>query len=155
MTNTNKIIDAINNISLAHHDLMEALLDFSNIYFKREHNPEDLDKWLKNEFFLEQALMSTRESVVLAIQAIALDANINFHEILSGCTNNEALIYNIAKIEETDSTINIADVKLFLIELKKEIFSRIYSQNKEMQKASLTAKAVLKQRYDDFMEQAI
>lgn len=154
MSNTNleNLIDGINHISLNQEDLIEAVLDFSKIYSKN--HPEDalvVDNFFMYKTFVDQASMSAREAVVLAMNAVTLDDAIDFKELIDGCVS----LHNQREVEDAicaDKDTQ-AIMQNFLKELRAELFSRLYSQNKDLERFSKISKVVLKQRYDTFISQ--
>ena len=155
MKNDNLInlINAINHISLNHEDLMESVLNFSKNFCKN--NPKDskvIDKFFEYGDFLNQSVMVAREGVVLAMNAITLDENISFKNLIDGCVNIESQRYFEDQMCADEDTKNL--IKDFHEQLRKELFSRLYSQNKEFYKISKLAKIVLQQRYDLFMKES-
>lgn len=151
--NLTNLIDGINHISLNHEDLLDAVLDFSTLYSKN--NPQDaliIDKFFIYGTFVDQSLMAARESIVLAMNAITLDEKINFKNVIDECVNLESqrdVEESICADEDTKKAMSE-----FLKELRKELFSRIYSQNKDFDRFSKLQKNILKQRYDMFMSQS-
>ncbi len=150
--NLENLIDGINHISLNYEDLMESVLEFSKLYIKN--NPKDallIDKFFVYGTFLDQSAMAAREAIVLALNAITMSEEIDFKDIIKGCVNLE----NQRQAE--DDVCADEDTKLvmknFLKELRKELFSRLYSQNKEFDRYSKISKTVLKNRFDLFMSQ--
>ena len=150
--NLENLIDGINHISLNHEDLMETVLDFAKLHCKN--NPQDaalIDKFFVYGTFIDQSVMAARESIVLAMNAITLDEQIDFKAIIDGCINIESQ----RQAEEdicADAETKLV-MKKFLKELRKELFSRLYSQNKEFDRYSKINKSVLKNRFDLFMTQ--
>lgn len=150
--NLENLIDGINHISLNHEDLMETVLDFAKLYCKN--NPKDailIDRFFIYGTFIDQSVMAARESVVLAMNAITLDEQIDFKAVIDGCINIE----NQRQAEEdvcADSDTKLV-MQQFLKELRKELFSRLYSQNKEFDRYSKINKSVLQNRFDLFMNQ--
>lgn len=150
--NLENLINGINHISLNHEDLMDAVLDFSKLHSKN--NPDDallIDRFFLYGGFIDQSLMAAREAIVLAMNAITLDQKIDFKEVMDGCVN----LHNQRETEESicadDDTKAV--MTEFLRELRRELFSRLYSQNKDFERFSKIPKVVLKQRYDLFMSQ--
>lgn len=145
------LIEAINHISLNQEDLLGACLEFSDLYFKKdEKSKNEFDKFWGNPDFIEQACMSAREAVVLALHSITLEESIEFSLIIDGCINREAQEYNNNKISNEEKEHKI--LNNFFKLLRKEIFSRIFSQNKSLQKATEIPKALLNKRYQVFMD---
>lgn len=145
-----ELIQAINHVSLNHEDLIESVIDFSKIHFKKNKEAEiAFDGYWDNYFFIEQASISSREAIVLAMHALTLDAQVDFSQIIEHCTNPQAQAKNIAQISK-----NVEEKKKlhhFFSELKKELFSRIYSENKSLSKLTQLSSDVLKDRYTLFI----
>lgn len=145
------LIDSINHISLNSEDLMEAVLEFTELYLK-EHSSQIkiIDAFFGNNDFKWQSTMVAREGIVMAMNAIALDADVSWKEICARCINIEAqrlLEKNICSNQES-----VIVLRSFMTQLRKELFSRVYSKNKDFNKAAALPKSVLKQRYDYFMK---
>ena len=150
--NITKLINGINHITLNHEDLMESVLGFSKIYAKNNPTNEALlDKFFGHGEFIEQSVLAAREGVVLGMNAITLDENIPFSSLMEGCVDIEGQRMREENVCSDEYTKNL--MKDFLSQLRKELFSRIYSQNKEFQKITKISKTVLKERYDYFMAQ--
>ncbi len=154
MNNKNLInlIDGINHVSLNHEDLLDSILSFSNIYSKS--NPNNaliVDGFFAHGEFIEQSVMAAREGVVLAMNAITLEESIPFKKLIEECINLESQRKkeeNVCADEETKKIM-----REFLSDLRKELFSRLFSQNKDFQKITKISKEILKERYDQFMSQ--
>lgn len=147
------LISSIKHISLNHQDLMDVSLEYSDIYFKKnKENEEEFDKYWNNPLFLEQTVLVAREGVVLGMQAITLSEDLPFKDVVKQCVDLTQQREN-EKIICQDNKSDIQDVNDFLTFLRKELFSRIFSQNKNLQKVSKIPKPVLKSRYDYFMSQ--
>ncbi len=154
MENNNlvKLINAINHISLNHEDLMEAVLEFSKLYAKNNKADEKIiDAFFGNNIFVEQSLMSARESVVLAMNAITLEKDIPFERIIEGCINIES--QREAEVEICADEDTKLVMKKFLSELRKELFSRVYSKNKNFNQVANLPKALVQKRYELFMNE--
>lgn len=147
------LINAIKHVSLNHNDLMDVSLEYSNIYFRNKKKEEqEFDKFWANPVFLEQTVLAAREGIVLGMQAITLDEALPFSQVVNHCIDLEVQRYNESQI--TTNSNEISYIQDFLAFLRKELFSRVYSQNKELQKVSKIPKAVLQDRYNYFMKQA-
>lgn len=145
------LIEAINHISLNQEDLLGACLEFSDLYFKKdEKSKNEFDRFWGNPDFIEQACMSAREAVVLALHSITLEEDIDFALVIDGCLNKEAQNYNNKKISQEEKDHKVLND--FYSSLRKEIFSRIFSQNKKLQKATELSKNLLNKRYQVFMD---
>lgn len=144
------LINDINHISLNHQDLMDASLEFSKIYLKNNPDKEQLIiQFFKHGDFLHQSVLAAREGIVLGMNAITLDPKISFEELIKHCVDVETqriAEWNVCADDET--ALYMRD---FLKELRKEVFSRIYSQNKDLKKMTGLSKKLLKERYDQFM----
>lgn len=145
------LIDAINHVSLNQDDLLSACTEYSKLYFKKDKKAEaEFDKYWGNYFFIEQACISSREAVVLSLHSLTLSEDIDFSILMEKCINLEAQAYNLAEL--TKNPQELAQLKDFLESLRKELFSRIYSQNKSLQKATELSSDLLAKRYQLFME---
>lgn len=144
------LISSIKHISLNHQDLMDVSLEYSDIYFKKNKEQEqEFDKFWGNSLFLDQTVLVAREGIVLGMQAITLDDKLPFDKVVDSCVNLEQQRTNETLI--TTNSEEIKSIQDFLSFLRKELFSRIYSQNKGLQKVSKIPKSTLKARYDYFM----
>ncbi|NCQ51640.1 hypothetical protein GW796_07055 [archaeon] len=149
--NLTELINAINHISLNHEDLMGSVLSFSKNYSKiNKKNYLIIDKFFANNIFIDQSLMAAREGIVLGMNAMTLDENISFNILVDSCVNIESQRFSEKEICEDENTIII--MQDFLRELRKEMFSRVYSKNKDFIKISKLSKDTLKQRYEIFMK---
>lgn len=144
------LVNAINHISLNHEDLMDAVLDYSKIYTKNNSSDSAaIDLLFSDSRFTEQTLMAAREAIVLAMNAITLDENIPFKEIILHCVNIDNQRFQENELCADEDTKKL--MQKFLCELRKELFSRVYSQNKDLSKVSKLSKGLLKTRYEEFM----
>lgn len=155
MTNTHNetlsnLITAINHISLNHQDLMSASLEYYDIYFKNKKDKEKAFGRFWNEpAFIDLTVMAAREGVVLGMQAVTLTPEISFEDVVNGCLNISANHKHEQHI--TQNKEELAQIHDFHTSLRKEIFSRIFSGNKPLQKVSKIPKDLLQKRYDYFM----
>ena len=150
-----EIIEAINQISLHHPDLMGIATDYSGIYFKNSKKEEDLfDKFWGNGDFVNQSVLAVKESIVLAMSALTLKPNIKFDMIYQECLSFDKEKRVLEKV--LDRVVNSFDtvdrrqealvLNDFIKSLRLEIFMRIFSQNKEMQKTTKIPKEELSER---------
>lgn len=145
------LIDSINHISLNHNDLLGAALEFSDIYFKdKPAQSKKFDKLWGNGEFIEQAVLSVREGVVLAMQAVTLDETISFESIINGCINVENQKYYVKSI--STNPIEHTQVNDFFTALRRDVFERIFNANITMQEFTQLSDEVLKQRHALFMQ---
>lgn len=145
------LIEAINHVSLNQDDLLSACTEYSKLYFKKDKKAEaDFDKYWGNYFFIEQACISSREAVVLSLHSLTLAPDIDFSILMEKCINLEAQKFNINEL--TKNPEEASQLKEFLASLRKELFSRIYSQNKSLQKVTELSADLLDRRYKLFME---
>ncbi len=154
MNNQNliKLIDSINQISLNHDDLLKTVMDFSEVYIKN--NPDDqttLGYLFENMYFIDQSITAARESVVLAMNAITLTSSVPFEELIKGCVNISSQRENESLVCEDEKTKEL--MQNFLRELRKEIFSQMFSRNKNFNKVANLPKDVLSSRYNFFMKE--
>jgi hypothetical protein len=151
-TNLENLIDGINHISLNHEDLLDTVLDFASLYSKQNPNEATvIDRFFVYGTFIDQSVIAAREAIVLAMNAITLNEQIDFEDVIKGCVN----LTNQRQAEDdicADDDTKIA-MQQFLKELRKELFSRLYSQNKDFDRYSKISKSVLKHRFDLFMNQ--
>lgn len=146
------LVSCIKHISLNQQDLMDVSLEFTDKYCKKNKtNKDKLNELWGNSLFSEQAVLSAREGIVLAMQAITLNQQLPFDKIVENCINTEQQRHNEKNI--TENKQEQQEIKDFFTSLRKELFSRIYSQNKSLQKVSKIPSVVLKSRYDYFMNQ--
>jgi hypothetical protein len=146
-----ELISNIKNISLNHSDLMDIGLEYSKSYFKDKKEEEEFDIFFANNTFNEQFVMAARDGLILGMHAITLNQDINFEQIVLHCIDLKQQRINESIITTEPETI--AKLKEFLSFLRKEIFSRTYSKNKELQKVTNIPKAILQERYNYFMGQ--
>ena len=145
------LIEAINHVSLNQEDLLSACLEFSKIYVHKDH--KSFDKFWGEGKFIEQSCMSAREAIVLALHALTLAEEIEFISLIDGCLNLEAQTYNLNELTSEESEQKL--LKDFFFSLRKELFSRVYSQNKSLQKVTDISKKILEQRKETFMEKMV
>jgi hypothetical protein len=154
MNNKNlmNLIDGINHISLNHEDLLDSILGFSKIYSKsKPNNSFCIDKFFAHGEFIEQSVMAAREGVVLAMNAITLEESVPFDRLIEECINLESQRKKEENVCADEDTKKI--MREFLSELRKELFSRLFSQNKDFQKVTKISKEILNERYAQFMSQ--
>lgn len=145
-----KLISAIKHISLNHQSLIDISLDCYQHYIKKDIEKFNiLEPFWNNSFFIEENAVCAREGIVFAMQAITLEENIPFNELVLSCIDIHALRDNEEKISQLDDERKF--IKEYFTFLRRELFSKTYSQNKEFQKQSLLPKKILKSRYDFFM----
>lgn len=148
-----EMVDAINHISLNQKDLMDAVLKFSKNYNKN--NPKDellLDRFFSNSVFLEQSIITARESIVVAMCAITLEEKIDFNIVVENCINIEWQKFAEKEVCLDEDAILLMNT--FLSELRKELFSQLYSRNKDFQNITKISKTILKNRYEYFMSKS-
>lgn len=146
-----ELIEAINHISLNQEDLLSACTEFSKAYFKKDKKAElEFDKFWNNYFFIEQSCISSREAIVLGLHALTLAIDINFELVMDRCVNLETQRYNFTQISTDVKEVQILED--YFTNLRKELFSRVYSQNKGLQKVTEIPHKLLKIRYDNFMQ---
>ena len=148
-----ELVDSINHISLNYEDLMSICLEYSAIYFKnKQEEMQAFDKFWANRPFLDQATLAAREGVVMGMQAITLREDIPFESVLNRCVHIE--MQRHAETQMSDNPHEIQAIREFLSSLRKELFSRTFSQNKSLQKVSKLSRDLLDKRYQLFMSQA-
>jgi hypothetical protein len=145
------LIESINHVSLNQEDLLAACTEFSKLHFKKDKKAEkEFDKFWDSYFFIEQACISSREAIVLGLHSLTLAETIDFSIIMERCINLEAQQKNLQEL--TKSIAEQEQLRGFFDSLRKELFSRIYSQNKSLQKVTELSPALLSKRYDLFMK---
>lgn len=148
-TNTIALINALNEVSYAHQDLMEVAVDFYEEYSQaNSFQSSMLNKlWSKPEF-LNQSVLAVRESIILSTAAITLEESVSFEEIIEGCINLDTQKFHIENMKlnpiETSLTVN------FLNSLRKAVFKQIYIDAANLQQASELSNEVLEQRLELF-----
>jgi len=148
--NLANLIDGLNHISLNHEDLLEAVLEFSKLYSKNNSSDAFLiDKFFMYGTFIDQSVMAAREAIVLSMNAITMSEEIEFKKIIEGCVNTESQRQTEEDICADEDTKEV--MQTFLKELRKELFSRLYSQNKDFDRYSKIPKNVLQNRFELFM----
>jgi hypothetical protein len=148
------LIDSINHISLNHNDLLGAALEFAEIYFKdKPTQSKKFDHFWGNGEFIELAVLSVREGVVLAMQAVTLDSNIPFDSIINGCINVDNQKYYVKKI--STNPIEHTLINEFFNALRRDVFERIFRGNVTMQEFTQLSNEVLEQRYNLFMQKHV
>lgn len=144
------LIESINHISLNQEDLLAACIEFSKIYFKKD--DPNFDKFWADAKFIEQSCMCAREAIVLSMNALTLSQDLDFKVLINGCMNLEAQDFHLKEIssEETEQK----KLKSYFSCLRKEIFSRVFSQNKSLQKVTGLSKDILDSRQEEFAKVA-
>jgi len=146
-----ELIEAINHISLNQEDLLAACTEFSKVYFKREKEAEqEFDKFWNTYSFIEQSCISSREAIVLGLHSLTLAKEIDFTLVMEHCINLERQRINLADI--TKNIKELDTLRDYFSSLRRELFSRVYSQNKSLQKVTEIPPEILKERYNHFME---
>ena len=140
------IIQSINNLSFNHEDLMSVVLEFADTYI--EEHKKRLLALFDNPNFLQQSVLSARESLVLSVNGLILSEDVPFDDIIDGCVNTEAQSYHLQNMNL--NPVLKKEVVLFWNSLRKDIFSTIYNQNKEFNKLAHLPETVLKDRLDSF-----
>jgi len=132
---------------------MDVSLEYSNLYFRNKKNEEiEFDKFWSNPLFLDQTVLAAREGIVMGMQAITLDKELPFDQIVDSCIDLES--QRFIETQMTQDNQEVKKIQSFLDFLRKELFSRIFSQNKELQKVTKIPKEVLQSRYNYFMNYA-
>lgn len=145
------LIESIKHVSLNQEDLLNACIEFSKIYFRKNKKlEEDFDKFWDNYFFIEQACISSREAIVLGLHSLTLAESIDFSILMDKCINLETQQRNLQEL--TKDINELEQLIKFFDSLRKELFSRIYSQNKKLQKVTELSSSILIERYDLFMK---
>lgn len=148
-TNTITLINALNEVSYAHQDLMEVAIDFYEDYSQANAFQSNmLNKlWSKPEF-LNQAVLAVRESIILSTAAITLEETVPFEEIINGCINLDTQQFHIENMKlnpiETSLSIN------FFSSLRKSVFKQLYTDAANLQQASELSNEILEHRFSLF-----
>lgn len=146
------LADSINKINLSAEDLMEAVLDYINIYLKENSNDaKQIDLFLDSSDFKIQSMNAAREAIVLGMSAISLDETINFEKLFDKCIDLKLQKEVASLICKDDQQKEL--FSKFLRNLRKEMFSRVYSKNKQFNFVALLNQNLLKSRFELFMEQ--
>lgn len=141
------IIQIINNISLEHSQLMDLVLEYSEIYLK-EYNKK-LSSFLNNSNFLQQSTLCVREAIVLSVHGMILNETIDFNDIIDGCVNQEAQNHHISLIQP--NPIQKKEIILFWNGLRKYIFIESFKSNKDLSVYSEINQDILTTRYEAFI----
>ena len=144
------LVSKIRHISLNQQDLIDVSLEYLTLYFKNNLKDKNYyEKFWDNDFYVEKVCLVAREGVILGMQAITLDKDIHFSEIIKYC-----LSYEINSFDDNEISENIIEqntLNNFLSYLRKELFIKIYNQNKKLQKETQIPTHILKDRYDIFV----
>lgn len=146
------LADSINKINLNAEDLMESVLDYVNIYIKENvQDAKQIDLFLDSPDFKRQTMSAAREAVVLAMSAIALDDSVPFEKLFDKCIDlkSQKELEDILCENEGQRIL----MSNFLRNLRKEMFSRVYSRNKHFNNIALINPNLLKFRFEAFMGQ--
>ncbi len=146
------LADSINKINLNAEDLMESVLDYVNIYIKENaQDAKQIDLFLDSPDFKRQTMSAARESVVLSMSAIALDDSVPFEKLFNRCIdlNSQKELAEILCENEEQKELMFK----FLRNLRKEMFSRVYSRNKHFNAVAMINPDLLKFRFESFMGQ--
>lgn len=145
---TQNIIQSLNNLSFNHEDLMSIVFDFSDNYL--EDHKKRLLPYFNDPSFLQQGVLSVRESLVLSVNGLILSEDVSFIDILEGCINQEAQDYHLKNMNL--NPILKKEVVSFFNSLRKEVFTTIYNKNKELRKLTQLSDNLIEERYQIFMK---
>lgn len=156
------LFQEINHISLNHTDLLDSFLEHT----QRQNSYEDLsildnakiNALLEYQDFIEAAVISARQAVVLSMLCLSLDkttTDIEFTTMCEECSNIagnkflvNAVIKKISSIVQMDFLKFEKECCLFFKNFEKEIFSTILSKNKDMLHHTMVSKKMINHRKD-------
>lgn len=144
------LIENLNTIEHLHQDLMSVAVEYAGTYLRYESSHQALLESLwEQPTFLHQAVNSVREAVILGTHCLTLSEEVPFDELIKGFVNLELQHDNIHALN-LNPVQNKAIIQ-FLNSLRREIFSRIYNQNKELRQVTELKKSLLQERYQQFI----
>lgn len=145
---TQNIIQSLNDLSFNHEDLMSVVLDFSDTYI--EDHKKRILPYFDNPSFLQQSVLCVREALVLSINGLILSEEVSFDDILDGCVNQEAQDYHLQNMSL--NPILKKEILSFWNSLRKEVFTSVYTKNKELQQITGLSTVLLEQRHAIFIK---
>ncbi len=145
------LFDKINHISLNYDDLLKCFIEYAQanddllIQFKVL-DKSKLDFLMSYPEFLESAVLSARQSVVLAMLSLTIENNFldsHFNQLCLNCNCQSSKKYyltealsemskNMGENESLDFAILSQECLEFFIHFEREIFSKILSKNKDI-----------------------
>lgn len=172
MTEQDNMFEDINHISLTESDLLETFLE----YMKKDSSYSDLkilnsyqvDGLLEYQDFMQAAIISCRQAVILAMLSLSLEKAITtqeFSKMCEECSNiagSKFLIKSCLK-QLKDSIPDLAfatndfegEIKQFFKSFEREIFSNILSRNKDLIEYTKLSHKLINERkalYFDLLE---
>jgi len=141
------LIQALNEISYNHEDLMSVVLDFSDSYL--EDHKKRILPYFNNPSFLQQSVLCVREALVLSVNGLILDELVPFEDIIDGCVNIEAQDYHLQNLNL--NPVVKKEIVTFWNTLRKEVFSTIYNQHKSSNKDIGISDVIVDERFNVFM----
>lgn len=144
---TQNIIQSLNNLSFNHEDLMSVVIDFSDTYM--ENHKKRLLIYFNNPSFLQQSVLCVREALILSVNGLILSQDVPFYDILEGCINQEAQDYHLQNMNL--NPILKKEMLSFWNNLRKEVFTTVYNNNKPLITIADLSPELLDQRYQLFI----
>lgn len=146
-----KLADGIKNIYIDSNELLSISLDFSDIYFKRKDvDEEGFDKFWESPILLEVISSATQEAVSLAIATITLNEDIDFRQLINMVIDWEKQKNAVSAL--SSDLLDKEALRSFIHTLRREVYSRVYSQSKNFLSFSEISIEVAEDRKDLFME---
>lgn len=147
-SNTNALINGLNEIAYLHEDLMSIAVEYFDEYSKdNEFQVARLSKLWGNPEFLQQCVLSVREALILSTATISLEDNISFEELMTGCINEELQTFHFQDLNPIEKNASID----FMNALRVAVFDAIFKQNYSMKEATGLSLELLSQRYELFV----
>lgn len=144
------LIEQLNTIEHLHQDLMSIAVDYAGTYLRYESTHQALLESLwEQPTFLHQAATSVREAVILGTHCLTLSEEIPFDLLIKEFVDINLQSTNIGELN-LNPVQNKAIIQFFN-SLRREVFSRIYNQNKELKKVTELKKSLLQERYQQFI----
>lgn len=149
--NLNELVNGLKNIYINENDLLSISLDFSDVYFKRkEVEEEEFDKFWASDSLKHMVTAATQEAVTLALATLTLKEEVNFEGLI-----NLVIDWELQKKCIDDLATDLLDkraLKEFVYTLRREVFSRVYTQSKAIIAVSGIDIEMINTRKNKFME---
>lgn len=147
-SNTNALINGLNEIAYLHEDLMSIAVEYFEEYsHSNSFQLGLLNKlWAKPEF-LQQCVLSVREALILSTISLSLDESVDFNEIMVGCINTEMEKFNLQTLNPIEHNLSVD----FFNSLRVAVYDAIFKQNYNMKEATQLTPELLNQRYELFV----
>lgn len=146
-----ELVNGLKNIYISENDLLSISLDFSDVYFKRkEVEEEEFDKFWASDSLKIMVNAATQESVTLALATLTLKEEVDFDGLI-----NLVIDWDLQKKSIDDLATDLLDkraLKDFVYTLRREVFSRVYSQSKAIIPVSGIDVDIINYRKNKFME---